>query len=57
MNIRTTDGIDIHCLPENARCKIACMNPEKMHECPICNFDDYGDECVPELCDEYYERD
>lgn len=26
-----------------------------MNRCPILNFDDHGDECVPELCSEYTE--
>lgn len=57
MNINTPDGISVFCLPDNARCKISGESPCDMDCCPICNFDDYGDFCVPELCDEYTEVD
>lgn len=55
MNIRTACGIDIHCLPDGARCKCTGKSPTEMEECPIYNFDDFGEECVPELCAEYEE--
>ena len=55
MKIRTREGIEIYCLPDNARCSICNKNPEEMDECPIKNFDDLGLECVPELCEEYTE--
>lgn len=56
MKIRTADGvIMIYCLPDNARCKCTGKSPEKMDSCPIYNFDDFGEECVPELCEEYEE--
>lgn len=56
MEIRTKDGMMIYCLPDNARCKLTGRNPESMCECPIFNFDDLGDICVPELCEEYEEE-
>ena len=57
MNIRTPDGISINCLPEDARCTWRGTSPENMDVCPIRNFDDFGLECVPELCDYYTEGD
>lgn len=57
MNIRTATGDCIFCLPDNAKCKQSGKSPAEMNECPIFNFDDYGMECVPELCDEYEEVD
>lgn len=58
MRIRNSDGvITIYCLPDNAKCRVSGKSPEYMIKCPIYNFDDYGDECVPELCDEYEEGD
>lgn len=56
MNIRTTDGIRIHCLPDNAKCARSGRSPEDMDKCPTYNFDDFGEYCVPELC-EYYTED
>ena len=55
MNIRTSDEIKIFCLPDNACCMQSGKSPKDMSECPIKNFDDFGDECVPELCDCYTE--
>ena len=57
MNIRTPDGIRINCLPEDARCTWCGQSPEYMSNCPIRNFDDFGLECVPELCEYYVEGD
>ena len=48
-------GIEVNALPENARCKKTGENPMRMSKCPILNFDDKGQYCVPELCDEYEE--
>lgn len=56
MNIGTACGVSIDCLPDNAKCKCTGKSPLEMDSCPICNFDDYGNECVPELCDEYEEE-
>lgn len=56
MEIMTADGIRIYCLPDNAICKRMNTSPERLWECPICNFDDAGYICVPELCDEYTEE-
>ncbi len=57
MNIRTQSGIKIYCLPSSALCKCTRKSPEHMNECPICNFDYFGMECVPELCDKYEENE
>lgn len=56
MNIMTPGGGEIYLVPECVRCKITGQNPVDMDECPICNFDDTGDICVPELCEEYMEE-
>lgn len=56
MEIMTADGIRIFCLPDNAICKRMNTSPERFGECPMCNFDDVGYICVPELCDEYTEE-
>lgn len=55
MDIMTKYGNPIFCLPCRAVCKKTGENPEDMDSCPIFNFDDTGDICVPELCDEYEE--
>lgn len=55
MDIKTKDGISITVLPDCARCTIAKKNPLFMTSCPCYNFDDFGDICVPELCDHYTE--
>ena len=55
MIIKTPDGINIHCLPDCAKCKSSGKSPLEMNACPNYFFDDFGLECVPELCDEYSE--
>ena len=55
MDICTQYGQKIFCLPDNARCRLSGKSPHETEKCPIRNFDDYGDVCVPELCDEYGE--
>ena len=55
LDVITAEGMEIHMLPENARCRISGKCPLEMDACPILNFDDYGFYCVPELCDEYDE--
>jgi len=56
MDILTKDGIEIISLPLMAICTIANEDIEGMIECPIKNFDDFGNICVPELCEHYTER-
>lgn len=56
MTIQTREGIKIYVLPDCAKCRATGKSPTDMEDCPICNFDDYGDICVPELCDEYIEE-
>lgn len=56
MEIKTEYGVDIFCLPSCAKCKKTGKNPEEMDKCPLYNFDDYGDICVPEIC-AYYTED
>lgn len=55
MNVQTERGIDIFCLPDNARCKLYNENPLEMGRCPCMKFDDFGDVCIPDLCEEYEE--
>ena len=55
MEIRSMSGLEIDALPECARCGITEENPENMDECPIKNFDNDGEICVPELCEVYEE--
>jgi hypothetical protein len=54
MIIKTLDGIEIHCLPDNAVCYASdgCVSPEKLMACPI-----GGEECCPEGCPYYDEVD
>lgn len=53
MNIMTKDGIIIHCLPENALCDAFGKSPLEIDRCPEYMFDDYGDYCMPEICQKY----
>ena len=55
MYIQTEDGKDIYALPSCATCTYADEYVVCMDACPICNFDDKGDICVPELCEHYSE--
>ena len=57
MKYLTSDGVEFHVLPHNARCQYVGTHPDNLDSCPISirNFDDYGDICVPELCDYYDE--
>ena len=56
MTLMTKDGIEIFALPPIALCKYSNKDVEDMDECPIKNFDDFGDICVPELCEFYTEQ-
>lgn len=56
MDVLTVGGWNLCLLPVCAKCKITDKNPMEMDECPICNFDDDGDICVPGLCEEYTEE-
>ena len=55
MTLMDKDGIEIFALPPVAWCKCANNDVEDMNECPIKNFDDFGDICIPELCEFYTE--
>lgn len=55
MELRTSDGDEFFCLPDNAMCGLAMQNPEGMDSCPGCCFDAYGDVCVPDMCMHYTE--
>ena len=56
MEILTYDGIKITCLPDCAKCTYEGKHPEDMEKCPLYNFDDEGDICVPECCNHYTEE-
>ena len=51
MTIRTSDGIDIYCLPDCAKCKYTGELVEDMDECPV---NDSG-VCIPDYCYWYVE--
>ena len=55
MNVCTIYRQSIFCLPDDARCKLSWKSPLEMDECPVSSFDNYGDICIPELCDKYEE--
>lgn len=56
MEIMDKNCHTVFSLPFKAICKETEQNPVDMERCPICNFDDDGDICVPELCEEYTEE-
>lgn len=56
LSLYTDGGMQYFCLPDCARCRLTGENPETMDKCPAYNFDDHGDVCVPELCNEYEEE-
>ena len=53
LKIRTTKGVYLPAPPEGAICKRTGQKLKDMTQCPDLNFDNYGEDCVPELCDEY----
>ena len=55
MEYRTADGMEFFVLPDGARCTYTRKHPDNMSSCPICNFDEYGDICIPDVCGYYYE--
>lgn len=56
LQVMTRDGISIHVLPDTARCSQTGKSPLEMDRCPIYNFDDHGEICCPDKCDEYTEE-
>ena len=50
MDIQTSDGIVIYCLPECAKCKLTGEHVEEMDECPCCD----SGICTPDVCYYYY---
>lgn len=46
----------IFCLPDCAFCKAEGKRLEEFDVCPLYKYDEFGDECVPGLC-EYYTED
>ena len=57
MQIKTSDGIDIFCLPDCARCEMSGKTPERMIKCPARQFDAFGDLCCPGECEYYTEEE
>lgn len=55
MEILDQYGTGINILPSTALCEEEGKNPLEIDECPICQFDDMGEICVPELCEKYSE--
>lgn len=55
MEYRTGDGVRFDVLPEGARCTYTRKHPDNMDSCPTCNFDDFGNVCVPDVCGYYHE--
>ena len=43
-------------LPPCAWCKVANKDIEDLNHCPLYNFDDDGDICVPSMCEHYTEE-
>lgn len=58
MEIRTSGGIKIYCLPDDAQCLAddARRNPEQIEQCPLCTKP-WEDICTPEICPHYTEGD
>ena len=57
MDIRTSDGIKIFVLPENARCELSGQSPEDMLDCPLGLCSEYNGDCVPDVCEHYIEME
>lgn len=57
LNVRDSATIDIHVLPDTAKCKHTGISPLDMDECPLRLFDTLGCECWPGECNEYTEED
>lgn len=55
MIIKNKHGMELFCLPSNARCRVTGQNPERMKECPLADLPEEKEECIPEICDEYIE--
>ena len=54
MWIKNGQDIDIHVLPDAAKCKVTGMSPLEMDCCPLHEFDDQ-EECWPCMCEQYTE--
>ena len=48
-------GDELTLPPFRAKCAVTGDYLSDMNRCPLCNFDDDGEICVPGLCDEYHE--
>lgn len=53
--VMDSKGETVDVVPIGAKCAVTGEYLDEMERCPRCNFDDDGDVCVPDLCDEYYE--
>ena len=56
MEIRTSEGIQIYCLPDDAKCLAdeEKRSPEQMDQCPLCTKP-WENICKPETCPQYTE--
>jgi hypothetical protein len=52
MKIIMPDGSPM-LLPEEAECLCSGDSPERMHDCPMSMFDDWGNTCIPLKCPHY----
>lgn len=48
-------GNPIHVLPEGAYCMLKGAFLDAFEDCPSCQFDRFGDQCVPAIC-EYIQK-
>ena len=55
--MNTTDefGNPIYVLPDCAFCVLKGAFLDTFEDCPSCQFDRFGDRCIPALCDYYTE--
>ena len=55
--MNTTDefGNPIYVLPECAYCVLKGAFLDTFEDCPSCQFDSFGDRCIPALCEFYDE--
>ena len=60
MRVINSLGIEISglttILPDSARCLLIGKHPGDSEKCPLNNFDEDGDICIPEMCNHYSEE-
>ena len=55
MRCMTSDGIEIHVLPECAVCAAVGARIDDMDVCPCDVGNDFGITCIPDVCEHYDE--